>query len=190
MNDSEVVAPSDQQVMYLGISGVLHPSFSFYRYVHGREAAEDGHREYQSVPALHDALQGWPAVALMLTSTQPWAHGLPAVLEKLGPLAQRVVGFTFHDLTTRVPHRRNGRPMDEMDYWRLHKSQIVRRHVKWSKPRAWVALDDEDILWSEDEREHLVLTRGTLGLHDPVAMDRLLWALEHNFGPPSRRPPG
>ncbi len=177
-------AAAEKRLIYLGISGVLHPSFSFYQYVHGREAAEDGHAKYESVPALHDALAGWPDAQIVLTSTQPWARGLPSVLEELGPLAHRVVGFTFEDLTTRVPHRRNGRPMDDNDYWRLHKSQIVRRHVDWFKPRAWVALDDEDISWIEDDRDHLVLCKGTMGLQDPATMDRLLTVLEQNFGPP------
>ena len=172
-------------VVYLGISGVLHPSWSFYSYVHGREPEADGHRKYQSVGALDEALQGWPDARIILTSTQPWSKGLPAVLEALGPLAPRVDGFTFEDLTTRVPWGRLGRPIRDLDYWRLDKCKIVRRHLEWLKPAAWIAVDDEDVLWSDDERsDHLVLTRGTLGLNDPAAMDRLLTLLEINFGPP------
>ena len=172
--------------IYLGISGVLHPSWSFYRSVHGREADEDGHRKYQSVETLDEVLKGWPSARIMLTSTQPWSKGLQPVLDRLGPLANRVNGFTFEDLTTKVPADRLGRPISEMDYWRLHKSQIVRRHVEWLKPERWIALDDENIKWAEDEAEHLVVTRGTLGLADPKAVDRLYSTLEHNFGSPLR----
>lgn len=173
--------------IYLGISGVLHPSWSFYRYVHGREPDEDGHRKYQSVEDLDQVLSGWPSARIVLTSTQPWSKGLSPVLAQLGPLARRVDGFTFEDLTTKIPSDRLGRAISEMDYWRLHKSQIVRRHVEWLKPEGWIALDDEDINWAEDEMSHLVLTRGTLGLADPVAVDRLYTTLEHNFGAPSCR---
>lgn len=175
-----------KHVIYLGISGVLHPSWSFYSFVHGRKPEEDGHEKYQSVGVLNEVLQGWPEARIILTSTQPWSKGLPAVLEAMGPLATRVDGFTYEDLTTRVPHGRLGRPIHDVDYWRLDKSKIVRRHVDWLKPDAWVVLDDEDILWSDDERsDHLVLTRGTLGLKDQVAMDRLFTLLEVNFGPPA-----
>lgn len=172
-------------VIYLGISGVLHPSWSFYRYVHGREPDQDGHRKYQSVETLDHALNGWPSARIVLTSTQPWSKGLPSVLDELGPLARRVDGFTFADLTTKIPADKLGRSISEMDYWRLHKSQIVRRHVEWLKPERWIALDDEDILWAEDEIPHFVLTRGTLGLADPAAVDHLYSALEQNFGPPT-----
>jgi hypothetical protein len=75
--------------------------------------------------------------------------------------------------------------MHEVDYWRLHKSGIVRRHVHWLRPTAWVVLDDEDILWDDDVRnDRLVLTSGALGLNDPRAMDRLMTVLAGNFGPP------
>jgi HAD domain in Swiss Army Knife RNA repair proteins len=172
-------------VVYLGISGVLHPSWSFYRYVYGREAEQDGHRKYQSVNALDEALNGWPAARIVLTSTQPWSRGLEAVLEQLGPLAHRVEGFTFEDLTKKVPADRLGRCISEMDYWRLVKSQIVRRHVEWLKPVGWVAVDDEDIGWAEDELPHVVVTSGSRGLADPEAIDRLYAALEHSFGHPA-----
>ncbi|WP_431288794.1 HAD domain-containing protein [Roseateles chitinivorans] len=177
-------------VLYLGISGVLHPSWSFYRYVHGREPDEDGHRKYQSVPTLNQALLGWPGARIILTSTQPWAKGLPEVLGFLGPLAARVDGFTFEDLTVKAPYKgRGGRPMFDVDYWRLSKGQIVRAHAEWLKPTAWIALDDEDLGWDDDDRAcRLVLTGGTAGLEDAAALDRLMTVLEANFGPPFRQP--
>jgi len=172
-------------LIYLGISGVLHPSWSFYEYVHGCEPSQDGHRKYQSVEKLAAVLEGWPTARIVLTSTQPWSKGLTPVLDQMGPLARRVSGFTYEDLTTRVPSDKLGRCISDMDYWRLHKSQIVRRHVAWANPTGWIAIDDEDIFWAEDELSHLVLTQGTLGLADPAAVDQLVTALEQNFGPPT-----
>lgn len=175
-------------LVYLGISGVLHPSWSFYRYVHGREASDDGHRKYQSVGSLRAALEGWPSARIVLTSTQPWSKGLDEVLRELDVLAGRVDGYTFRDLTEKAPSRaRHGRPMYDVDYWRLSKGQIVHAHADWLRPKAWIAIDDEDIGWSEEDRqERLVLTSGTRGLNDPRAMDRLMTTLEVNFGPPNR----
>ena len=141
------------KVVYLGVSGVLHPSASTYELVHGRSPWDDGHRKYEAVPWLSSALTHWPEVQIVLTSTQPWKHGLPAVLEHLGTLAERVLGFTYHDLTTNVVRQvrtRSGTTRSlgysNEDYWRMHKSHVVTAHVKWLKPQAWVAVDDEDIL--------------------------------------------
>ena len=88
------------RVVYLGISGVLHPSSSTYMWVHGRDPFEDRHCPYESARVLEQLLEGWPEVRIVLTSTRPWRYGLPAVLAELGPaLASRVLGYTFKDLT-------------------------------------------------------------------------------------------
>lgn len=185
MDTSAASPPRLGQVVYLGISGVLHPSYSTYEFLYGRTADEDGHRKYEAVEALDRALAPWPGARIILTSTQPWAKGLSAVLADLGPLAPRVVSFTFKDLTERVPFGSRARPISEMDYWRLNKSCLVQRHVEWLQPHSWVVLDDEDILWPEDvAQQHLVLTHGGKGLLDPVALDRLATVLQANFGEP------
>lgn len=178
--------------VYVGISGVLHPSESLYQLLHGRSAWDDGHSEYESAKVLERALKGWPDVRLVLTSTQPWAHGLAAVLERLGPaLASRVVGYTYDDLTSKVQREvltRSGATrtlrFSSEDYWRMNKAQIVATHVEWSRPEHWIAIDDEDILWPRDvRRDQLVLTDGCVGLAGAEAQDRLLTLLMGNFGP-------
>lgn len=180
---------SRPQVVYLGVSGVLHPSKTTYELVHRRSPWDDGHAPYEGVPLLDSALQRWPAARIVLTSTLPWAHGMPAVLAQLGPLAGRVNGFTYEDLTkravrtirTRSGTTRNLTYSNE-DYWRLNKSDIVAAHVAWLQPRAWVALDDENILWpTEVARDHLVATDPCLGLRDVATWDRLLTVLHVNF---------
>ena len=76
-------------------------------------------------------------------------------------------------------------PLGDADYWRHMKSEIVRLHVEWLKPAAWIAVDDETILWTDNEREqHLVAVNGRNGLLDPVAQDRLVTVLTGNFGLP------
>lgn len=176
-----------KEILYLGISGVLHPSASTYELVQGRNPWTDGHFEYEAAPWLAEELKPWPNVRIVLTSTQPWAKGLPAVLGALGPaLASRVLGFTYADLTTKLRRGRRQLPLSDADYWRHNKSEIVRLHVLWLQPSAWVAIDDETILWTAEEREqHLVAVDGCKGLLDPAAQDRLLTVLEGNFGPPS-----
>lgn len=178
------------QVVYLGISGVLHPSETTYELVRRRSPWADGHALYEGVPLLDSALKRWPAARIVLTSTLPWKHGLEPVLQNLGPLAVRVDGFTFKDLTERAERTvrtRSGTTRtlrySREDYWRMNKSDIVAAHVAWLQPKAWIAIDDEDTLWPTTvARDHLVATDGCIGLQDGVTWDRLLTVLEGNFG--------
>jgi hypothetical protein len=178
------LTPEALKVVYLGVSGVLHPSASLYELIEGRSPWDNGHRPYEAVPVLERALQGWPEARIVLSSTQPWAKGLPAVLEALGPsLASRVLGHTYEDLTTRLRRGRRQRPLSSEDYWRLNKSDIVRLHAQWLRPAAWLAVDDDTILWTTDEcRNRLVVVDGCKGLLDPAAQDRLLTVLTGQFG--------
>ncbi len=187
MNDGLTAAPT----VYVGISGVLHPSESLYNLVCGRSPWADGHSKYESVQVLERALESWPDVELVLTSTQPWAHGLESVLEYLGQsLAARVVGYTYEDLTTKVTREVTSRSgvtrtigLSSEDYWRMSKSDIVATHVKWRRPDRWIAIDDEDILWPHQvRRDRLVLTDGCVGLQSVEAQDRLRSVILDNFG--------
>jgi hypothetical protein len=136
-------------------------------------------------------LENWSDVEIIITSTQPWAHGLDSVLVHLGPsLAARVVGYTYEDLTTKVKREvttRRGATrtlgISNEDYWRMSKANIVATHVKWRRPERWIAIDDEDILWPHDvRRNRLVLTDGCVGLQSAEALDRLQTVMLMNFG--------
>lgn len=181
------------RVLYLGISGVLHPSASTYELVQGRNPWTDGHAEYEAVAWLAQTLVRWPDVRVVLTSTQPWKHGLPAVRQHLGMLAERLIGFTYEDLTTKVVrqvHTRSGASRhvgySDADYWRMNKSDIVAAHVEWLQPQAWVAVDDEDIQWPRRLADQVCIVDGCKGLKDSAEQDRLLTVLQGNFGAPPK----
>ena len=176
---------------YVGISGVLHPSESVYELLCKRSPWTDGHAKYEGVPLLAKALKDWPDVRIVLTSTLPSAHGLQSVLEHVGPaLAERVVGYTYEDLTTKARRQvftRSGTTraiaFSSEDYWRMNKSDIVAAHVAWRRPSRWIVIDDEDILWPGDvRRDRLVLTDGCIGLLNAETQDRLHTVLHTNFG--------
>lgn len=177
--------PSPLQVVYAGIGGVLHPSRTLYQAIEGRLPEEDGHQEYEATPVLARALRGWPNARIVLTSNRPWEHGLFSVLADLGPdVASRVLGFTYADLTAKAKLGHRGLPLGNADYWRHTRSEIVRLHVGWLRPDAWIAVDDDSLLWTEEERrQHFVQVDGRKGLLDPAAQDRLLTKLQGNFGP-------
>jgi hypothetical protein len=179
------------RVLYLGLSGVTHPSATTYHLVRGADPWSDGHTEYEAVPWLAHAMEAWPDVQIVLTSTQPWKHGLPAVLRRMPALAGRVVGHTFEELTTqpvRLVRSRSGasrrRPYSSEEYWRMNKADVVAAHVDWFEPEAWVAVDDEDILWRPEHAAHVCIVDGCEGLRNPAEQDRLLCCLRANFGPP------
>lgn len=182
------------RVLYLGISGVLHPSASTYELVYGRSPWHVGHCQYEAVQWLSTALEAWPDVKIVLTSTQPWKFGLPAILLHLGTLAERVIAYTFEDLTTKVVRQvrtRSGTTRQlthsSEDYWRLNKADIVTAHVEWLKPDAWVAVDDEDILWPKLWADHVCIVDGIEGLKNPAEQDQLLTYFALNFGQGDQR---
>lgn len=177
----------DTGVLYLGVSGVLHPSRNLYEMLKGKAPEADGHREYEGVCALEALLRGWPHIRIVLTSTQTWLKGLAVVMEKLGPeLSSRVLGDTYGDLTTKAQLGPRQAPLGHADYWRHTKAEIVRAHAEWLRPAAWIAIDDDSLLWSQEEqRQKLVLVNGCEGLLALSAQDRLLTALEDNFGRPA-----
>jgi len=177
-------------VLYLALSGTLHPSTSSYELVHGRSPWTSGHQEYEAVPWLSGALACWPDVKIVLTSPQPKGDDLSAVLEHLGTLAERVISFAYVDLTTKNVRQLRTRagsarllPYSSEDYWRMSKSDIVTKHVEWLKPAAWVAVDDEDMLWPTGIADHVCIVDGLTGLKNAAEQDRLLTYLQKNFGP-------
>lgn len=177
------------RVLYLGISGVLHPSASTYELVEGRSPWADGHSMYEAATWLAQTLERWEDVRIVLTSTQPRLFGLDAVKAQLGlSLSSKVIGHTFEDLTARafrVVGSKEGKRREVRystdDYWRMNKCDIVSAHLEWLRPLAWVAVDDEDILWAPAVREHVVIVNGCRGLLHPTEQDKLVTSLQVNF---------
>jgi len=186
-SSADVMASDPLKVVYLGVTGVLHPSCTLYNMVHGRSPWGDGHHEYEAVPVLEAALAGWPDVKIVLTATQTWTVGLEPVLMRLGQaLSCRVVGYTYEDLTTKVRFGPRQLTLSANGYRRMTRSEVVRAHVEWLQPSAWIAIDDETTFWTVDERRaHLVATDGCEGLLEPSAQDRLMTLLVGTFGAPN-----
>ena len=69
----------------------------------------------------------------------------------------------------------------------MNKSNIVTAHVEWMRPEAWVAADDEDILWPQSVVDHVCIVDGLTGLKNAAEQDRLLTYLQMNFGPGGQR---
>jgi hypothetical protein len=63
----------------------------------------------------------------------------------------------------------------------MNKGDIVAAHVEWLQPEAWVAVDDEDILWPRGLADHVCIVDGCRGLLHPTEQDKLMTSLEMNF---------
>ena len=73
-------------------------------------------------------------------------------------------------------------PFSDEDYWRMNKSDVVAAHVGWLAPAAWVAVDDENILWPKRFVDHVCIVDGCEGLKSPAEQHKLLMCLQKNFG--------
>lgn len=181
-------------VVHLGVSGVLHPSVSTYHRTMRQSPWENGRSRYESAPILERALSHWPHVRIVLTSTLPRRHRFHEVLKDIGPfLANRVIGYTFKDLTEKARVLDVGgagvirpRRFSERDYRHMSKAEVVATHVLWLRPNRWMVIDDDpDVVWPEGvTHEQLVLTDPCRGLQEKAAEHRLLMLLMNNFGDP------
>lgn len=174
-----------KQLIYLGISGTLHPANYLFEIIN--DMPLPGERKFEAVPVLIQGLRDWPDAKIVLTSTMPWRWSLDEVLEWIGPeLASRVVGYTHEDLTTQVRKGKLQRLVTNEDYWRMGRSTVVYDHVKWFKPQHWVVIDHHDEhRWGPEMHDHVLQVDGRVGLrHDTDAQEQMRDVLERNFGPP------
>lgn len=190
-NEAPGGQPCWLQLLYLGIPGVLHPSVAAYRQAHGVAPWEHGHEPYEGVPVLERALAGWD-VHLVLTSREPCLQGMVPVLDALGDcIARRVIGSAYDHLTRYRRPGRSAQLLTAAEYGELGKAEVVRRHLAWMRPAAWVAVDAGDCGWggAPECAGHVVRVDGYDGLMHPAAEDKLLTLMHANFGPAVGRYP-
>lgn len=141
-------------VLYLDLDGVVHHEAVLWHPrigIHMSPYEAAGHALFEWVPLLEAALEPYPAVALVLSSTWCIRPGYSATLKRLPQsLRSRFIGGTFHkrvhgaDPWTLSMFRATPRGVQVMD-------DAVRR-----KPRQWIALDDDLEDWPEAGRHHVV----------------------------------
>ena len=152
-------------VLYLDLDGVVHHEKVLWHpgkgiYISPYEAA--GHTLFEWVPILEAALDPYPEVALVLSSTWCIRPGYNATLKRLpAALRSRFIGGTYH------------KRVHGADPWNLSmfrgtpRGEQVLEDVQRRKPRQWLALDDDVEDWPDAFRDNLIACEGTAGLSDP-----------------------
>lgn len=155
-------------ICYLDFDGALH---------HGNVARgarrtasmhEPGHMLFEWAPILAEALQPYPSVTIVLSTS--WVHvlGYDRTRAYLPPaLRERVVGATFH-------RREHGATRNLRDLWAQSARGVqIARDLERRRPSRWFAIDDavhEFLPW---QREWLVPCECATGLGARSAQQRL-----------------
>lgn len=126
----------DAIVLFLDFDGVLH----------SRTDALGSPGVFGYLDALVEALEPFPEVVIMVSSSWRLEYTLTELKMFLGPLGKRVVGTTHL-----IPQ--------ESRYEEIRFSMCKRTE-------PWLAIDDDDGGWPEGERERLIHCDPTDGLGD------------------------
>lgn len=152
-------------VLYLDYDGVLHYDGVFWTARRGIYLdAPPGHRLFEHVPLLEQALAPHPEVRIVLSTSWVVWNRYHATAKQLGPaLQRRVIGATWHA----------GMRWYRDSFTRQPRGSQVWQDVQRRQPRDWLAIDDEVHEWSEQCVDKLVRSDSTYGLGNPAVLQEL-----------------
>lgn len=156
-------------VLYLDFDGVLHPE-PVYRHPKGGlyfGAECVGHTLFENAGLLIDALEPYPQVAIVLSTS--WVRVLSYSRAKdylPEPLRRRVIGATFHS------------GMDKREFDAMTRGGQVLADARRRGITRWVAVDDTNEGWLSAADSHLVLTEEKAGLAKPESLADLVAKLQ------------
>lgn len=148
-------------VLYLDLDGVVHHEKVLWHpgkgiYLSPYEAA--GHALFEWLPI---ALESYPAVALVLSSTWCIRPGYSTTLKRFpASLRSRFIGGTHHKRVHGVD------PWNQAMFRGTPRGVQIQEDTQRRKPRHWIALDDDFEDWPVAYRHHLIACDGTTGLSD------------------------
>ncbi len=154
-------------ILFLDFDGVLHPNEA-YRHSKRRIVLHaDGHNLFEHAEQLAGILAPHPRVKIVLSTS--WVPTLSFVKAKgylPAALRTRIFGSTWHSA------------MDKQWWNSLSRYQEINAYVKRHRLSDWIAVDDDDIGWPEEQRHHLVHTDEWGGLGDRAPQEKLSKWLE------------
>ena len=163
-------------VLYLDLDGVVHHEKVLWHpgkgiYISPYEAA--GHTLFEWVPILEAALDPYPEVALVLSSTWCIRPGYSATLKRLpATLRSRFIGGTYHKRVHGVD------PWNQSMFRSMPRGVQVQEDAQRRRPRQWLALDDDVQDWPDASRQNLIACEGRTGLSDPEVQRELVEKLQ------------
>lgn len=158
-------------ILCLDFDGVLHPADVYVRQgPAGLEPYLEGEGElFQWAPLLVDALAPYPDVKIVLSTT--WAAtaiGYEGSVARLPAALQwRVIGATANKM------------MPSRFYSSSRYQQIAYTVSSFASGGEWIAIDDDDWMWPERQRHHLVhVADAKQGLAGPGVLAQLAERLD------------
>jgi HAD domain in Swiss Army Knife RNA repair proteins len=150
-------------VLYLDYDGVLHhENVLWHPRIGAYLSAPDQYVLFQHTELLEQLLAPYPKVQIVLSTSWAVRYGCARAAKNLRPaLRARVVGSTYHS------------QMDEQGFIATPRGLQVWADVVRRKPRAWLALDDNDEGWPDHCREHFVQTHEHQGISEPTVLETL-----------------
>nr|WP_315233988.1 HAD domain-containing protein [uncultured Albidiferax sp.] len=162
--------------MYLDLDGVVHHEAVLWHYrrgIHMSPTEALGRSLFEWVPFLEDALNPFPEVKLVLSSSWCINPGYGKTVKRFPQaLQQRFVGGTYHKRVHAAD------PWAIASFRSMPRGQQVWADVQRRKPRAWIALDDDTEDWPASVIENLVACDGDTGLSSKSVRDELTEKLE------------
>jgi hypothetical protein len=133
-------------ILFLDVDGVLHPTSVLHEMDFSAEQFVLPSACFQHVGALADALDLFPDVKIVVSSSWRDLYELESLRLLLGPLGPRVLETTGRNERTRFAE--------------------IESYLSRRRPCDWLALDDDNWGWPDDLLDHLVCPDGTVGLTD------------------------
>jgi hypothetical protein len=131
-------------IVFLDFDGVLHGTGMIHEIDFSADTIVLPPACFQHVAALASALDPFPDVKIVVSSSWRTLYELESLRLLLGPLGPRVIETTGRNERTRFGE--------------------IESYLSRRRPCDWLAIDDDDWGWPADLRDHLVRPDHTVGL--------------------------
>lgn len=143
-------------ILFLDFDGVLHPA-AVYLTRRGVELRGPGEL-FMWVPTLEKLLAECPQIQVVLSTSWARNFGFREAKKRLPEsIRDRVIGATWHSGEAK------GWP-DQIHWDDLSRYQQIERYCRRARLKHWLALDDDDRGWPDDQRHHLLYCDPQTGL--------------------------
>lgn len=157
-------------ILFLDYDGVLHPDAAYIE--NGRPVLRAEGEFFMWAPLLVDVLADHPRVRIVLSTSWVRILRFDRARERLpAALARRVIGSTWHSAMAKHPeavHKLYPTWWDEATRYAQ-----IKRYVDRAGLTKWLAIDDHDEGWAEEDRVRLIHTQSETGISTPDVLARL-----------------
>lgn len=159
---------TDTSFLYLDFDGPLHHHDVYL--MRGRPVCREGEL-FAHCSLLVPVLEEFPDVRIVLSTSWVRVMGFGRAKKRLPvKIQERVVGATWHK-AMRGPAWNTGMYVTqagtEYAFIQLSRYEQILQDTQRRNAARWLALDDDDDGWPDDERDHLVYCDPVLGLAEP-----------------------